>query len=146
MIDPVLITRKINLIVTDLNALTAYGQLSLEDYLSDRVNEVAVERYLERIIGRMIDINFHIITELGQPPPKDYFDSFTTLGKLRVLPVEFSQKIASAAGLRNRIVHEYDELDEKKIHEALQDALQNIPQFIKYVNRFVQSPDSVSSD
>jgi len=146
MIDPVLITRKINLIVRDLNALTAFGQMSLEDYQSDRVNEVAAERYLERIIGRMIDINFHIITELGHPPPKDYFDSFTMLGKLQVLPMAFSQKIASAAGLRNRIVHEYDELDEKKIHEALQDALQDIPQFIKHVNRFAQSPDPPSAD
>ncbi len=146
MIDPVLITRKINLIVRDVNALTAYGQLSLEEYLSDPVTEVAAERYLERIIGRLIDINFHIITELGHPPPKDYFDSFTTLGKLQVLPVEFSQKIASAAGLRNRIVHEYDELDEKKIHEALQEALQDIPLFIKHVNRFVQKPDSLSPE
>lgn len=146
MIDPVLITRKFNLIVRDLNALIAYGQLSLEDYLLDPVNEVAAERYLERIIGRLIDVNFHIITELGHPPPKDYFDSFTTLGKLQVLPVEFSQKIASAAGLRNRIVHEYDELDEKKIHEALQEALQDIPQFIQHVNRFVQNLDSLSSE
>jgi uncharacterized protein YutE (UPF0331/DUF86 family) len=91
MIDPLLITRKIALIAEDLNALLPYGRLTLEDYLADRVNEVVVERYLERIIGRMIDINYHVITELGHPPPKDYFESFTEMGMLGVIPVAFSR-------------------------------------------------------
>ena len=76
MIDPILITRKINLIAKDLGALKPYGQMTLDAYLSDPINEVIAERYRERIIGRMIDINYHVVTELGHPPPKDYFESF----------------------------------------------------------------------
>ncbi|MBI4715954.1 MAG: DUF86 domain-containing protein [Nitrospirae bacterium] len=139
MIDPVLITRKINLIAKDLDAMAPFGKMTLETYLDDPVNEVIVERYLERIIGRMIDINYHLITETGHPPPKDYFESFAELGRLQVLPAEFSRTLAQAAGLRDRIVHEYDEVDERKIHEVLPDVLRDVPRFLGYVQQFVES-------
>lgn len=139
MIDPELVTRKINLVAKDLKALGPYAQMTLEAYLSEPVHEVAVERYLERIIGRMIDINYHLVTGLGHPPPKDYFESFTELGTIGVLPLEFSRNISRAAGLRNRIVHEYDEVDEVKIFAALQEALRDIPVYIEHVHRFLQT-------
>jgi len=139
MIDPVLITRKINLIAKDLKAMAPYGEMTLEAYLDDPVHELVVERYLERTIGRMIDINYHVVTALGEPPPRDYFDSFTALGKLGVLPAELARSIAQVAGLRNRIVHEYDEIDEVKVHDALPQALAEIPRYLAHVHRFVQA-------
>lgn len=138
MIDPVLVTRKISLIVKDLKALGRYGEMPLEDYLDDPVHEVVVERYLERTIGRMIDINYHLVTASGEPPPRDYFESFTALGRLHVLPADLSRSIAQAAGLRNRIVHEYDEIDEVKVHDALPQVLAEIPRYLEHVHRFVQ--------
>ncbi len=138
MIDPLLVTRKINLIAKDLTALARYGQMTREQYLADAVNEAAAERYLERMIGRMIDINYHIVTELGDPPPKDYYESFTEMAKRNVLPFEFAQSIAQAAGLRNRIVHEYDEIDAGKVHQAIQDALKDIPRYIGHIQQFLQ--------
>jgi uncharacterized protein YutE (UPF0331/DUF86 family) len=139
MIDTELVIRKITLITKDLHALGPYAQMTLEAYLSDPVNEVAVERYLERVIGRMIDINYHLVTGLGHPPPKDYFESYTELGKLGVLPLEFAKGISRSAGLRNRIVHEYDAVEEEKIHEALQEAMRDIPVYIECVHRFIQT-------
>lgn len=67
------------------------------------------ERYLERTIGRTIDVNYHLITELGHAPPRDYHESSVTLGTIRILSPDFARALAMAAGLRNRIVYEYDE-------------------------------------
>lgn len=139
MIDPELVTRKINLILKDVKELEPYRRMTLQEYLADRINELVVERLLERIIGRMIDINYHLVTELGCPPPRDYFESFTELGKLGVLPTDFARTVAQAAGLRNRIVHEYDEVDEQKIHEALPTVLEDIPRYIGHVHKLVRS-------
>ncbi len=61
------------------------------------------------------------------------------MGKLGILPIAFSRSIAQAAGLRNRIVHEYDEIDETKMHEALQSAIRDIPQYVAYIQQYVQS-------
>jgi uncharacterized protein YutE (UPF0331/DUF86 family) len=146
MIDPVLVNRKINLIGGDFADLSAYGRMPLEEYLGDRINEIVVERLLERIIGRMIDVNYHIVTELGRPAPKDYFESFSELGRIGVLPDEFARSIARAAGLRNRIVHEYDEVDERKVYEALGEVLRDIPRYVDYVNRYVESLQSKAEE
>jgi uncharacterized protein YutE (UPF0331/DUF86 family) len=139
MIDKDLIFRKINLISKDLKALKPISELSEKKYLQNQILEVQTERYLERIIGRMIDINYHIITENGNSPPHDYFQSFTELGKLRILPLEFSQKIANLAGLRNRISHEYNSLDERKIYRALKGVIKDVPRYLKFIEKFTEN-------
>jgi len=139
MIDPHLVTRKLVLILQDLEALTDLAGKNLKTYLDSPVNEVVTERYLERTIGRMIDINFHLITELGHPPPKDYHDSFVTLGTLEIVPEKFARDLAFAAGLRNRLVHEYNEIDPGKVYEALQIAVRHIPTYVKAIQDYVKT-------
>ena len=95
--------------------------------------EVLAERYLERVIGRMIDINFHMITESGNAPPRDYYDSFLIMGTLGILPPDLARRMASCAGLRNRIVHEYDEIDPARVHEALGDAALDVVAYLKEI-------------
>jgi uncharacterized protein YutE (UPF0331/DUF86 family) len=134
MIDPELIRRKITLILGDLKALAPLAQLSLEDYVTGELEQLAAERLLERIAGRMIDVNYHIVTESGEPPPRDYFTSFLEMGRLGVLPVDLARTIASAAGLRNRLVHEYDAIDPVRVHAALGTALTQVPAFLRCVD------------
>jgi uncharacterized protein YutE (UPF0331/DUF86 family) len=67
------------------------------DERSELVHELQglAERYLERIIGRMIDINYHVLTESGQPPPPDYYPSFTALATIP----EYLKRLAAHVGL-----------------------------------------------
>lgn len=131
MIDRELVTRKMVLITEDLRAVESLARKPVSGYVASPTDEVLAERYLERMIGRMIDINFHVLTESGEPPPRDYFASFTDLGRLGVLPPEFATHIAACAGLRNRIVHVYDTIDPVRVHEALQSAIRDIPEYLK---------------
>jgi uncharacterized protein YutE (UPF0331/DUF86 family) len=132
MIDVTLIIRKINLISQDFNEVVELSRKSLAAFLASRVDEVLAERYLERMIGRMIDINYHLITDSGFPPPADYYQSFLQLERLGILPRDLAQAVAACAGLRNRIVHEYDEIDPARIHEALQTAARDVPQYLPH--------------
>ena len=133
MIDKELVTRKLLLITEDLKALGPLAGKALADYLASSIDEVLAERYLERIIGRMIDINYHVLTESGQAPPKDYHQSFTALADIGVLDRDFAKRIAACAGLRNRITHEYETIDPARVHEALQAAVQDIPIYLRQV-------------
>jgi uncharacterized protein YutE (UPF0331/DUF86 family) len=137
MIDAVLVTRKLEFIIKDLQSLDRFARMSRTEYQSDDTYELIVERYLERIIGRMIDVNFHLISESGRAPPKDYYDSFIELGKMDILPTEFAAHIAHAAGLRNRIAHEYDEVDAVKIHAALAKVTKEFPEYLRLVRDFI---------
>ena len=136
MIDVDLVTRKLLLITRDLEALVPIAAKDLTPYLETPLDEVVVERYLERIIGRMIDVNYHLITEAGHPPPPDYYASFAALANLKILDREFASRIAACAGLRNRIVHEYNELDPAKVYEALQAAMRDIPIYLTKIRDY----------
>ena len=138
MIDSELVTRKIVLVMRDLDALRPIAARDRAVYLESPIDEAAVERYLERMIGRMIDINYHLLTESGQAPPVDYHASFIRLADLGVLDREFAARIAPCAGLRNRIVHEYDDLDPSKVFEALQSAMRDVPLYLAQVNDFLR--------
>jgi len=137
VIDRELVTRKIVHIGGDLEELRKLGSPGLEAYLADRYKEILAERFLERMISRMIDVNYHVITGSGHPPPRDYYDSFTELGKMGILEPEFASRIARSAGLRNRIVHEYDEIDPEKVFEAIRSALADLPVYLKAVLSFI---------
>ena len=139
MVDRDLVTRKMALILDDLRAVTPIAQKPLDDYLASATDEIVTERYLERMIGRMIDMNYHLITEAGHAPPRDYYDSFTQLAKLRILEPPFASQIAACAGLRNRLVHEYDDIDPRRVYEGLQAAVRDVPEYLRRVNDYVAS-------
>lgn len=138
MIDRELVTRKIVLISGDLEELRKLASSGVEAYLADPYKEILAERFLGRMVSRMIDINYHIITGSEKPPPKDYYDSFTELGKMGILDPKFAARIASSAGLRNRIIHEYDDIDPVKVFEAIQSALADLPIYLKAVLSFLR--------
>lgn len=138
MIDPELVTRKLALIMGDLKEFTAIARIPVAEYLASVRDQLVGERLLERVIGRMIDINYHLITEGGHPPPADYYESFIRLGSLQILPPDFARRLAPCAGLRNRIVHEYDEIDAEKVHEALGQAVRDIPEYLRQVHEYLR--------
>lgn len=136
-IDAELVTRKMVLIAKDLDMLRTIFDKGLASYLQSAVDQAVAERYLERAVGRMIDINYHVITESGNAPSADYFASFTELGRLGILDAAFAQRIARAAGLRNRLVHEYDEIDSRRVFEALETGLRDIPGYLTAIRTHV---------
>ena len=71
MIDAALVGRKALLITRDLADLAPLARKPLAEYLTDLRDELVAERLLERIIGRMIDVNYHLLIETDHPPPAD---------------------------------------------------------------------------
>ncbi len=138
-IDRELVTRKLLLVTADIESLAAVQDRGRDAYLTSSIDQAASERRLERAVGRMIDINYHVITTSGHPPPADYHTSFLKLGEIGVLDAEFARRIARAAGLRNRLVHDYVDLDPGKVFDALGDALRDVPVYLARVNQFVQA-------
>jgi uncharacterized protein YutE (UPF0331/DUF86 family) len=138
MIDRELVTRKMVLVAEDLRRLEALAAKDREAYLASEIDETLAERYLERMIGRMIDVNYHVLTESGEAPPRDYFESFLALSRIGALPVDFAARLAPCAGLRNRIVHAYDDLDPGRVYDALRTAMADVPAYLAAIRRFLE--------
>lgn len=85
----------------------------------------------------MIDVNFHILVESGEAPPPDYYQSFVRLAELGVYDHEFAERITRSAGLRNRIAHEYDEIDREQVYAVLKSAQQDVPEYMKSIKGFL---------
>jgi len=111
---------------------------SYEDLVTDDITSTLAERWLERMVNRAVDINFHLIRSTGSPPPDDYTTSFLELGKLKILSPKLAHQIAPAAGARNILVHEYDDLDTKKFYSSLKDSVRLFPRYIKAIDEWME--------
>ncbi len=131
--------RKMVLIAEDLRRLEGLARKSREEYLAGEIDETLAERYLERMIGRMIDVNYHLLTESGEAPPRDYHDSFVVLDRIGALDAGFARRLAPCAGLRNRIVHVYDDLDPGRVYDSLRSAVADVPPYLTAIRSFLDS-------
>lgn len=139
-VDAELVTRKLLLILRDLDALALLAATPRAAFLESAFTQAAAERVLERTIGRMIDVNYHLITGTGHPPPSDYYTSFLKLGELNILDADFARRLAPSAGLRNRLVHEYEAIDPAKVFAALEPARTDIVEYVRAVEASLAGP------
>jgi uncharacterized protein YutE (UPF0331/DUF86 family) len=90
------------------------------------------------VVGPPWAIHYHVLTETGHPPPADYYPSFTQLATLGVSEAEFGRRISACTGLRNRIVHEYHEIEPLKAHEALGTAMSDVAAYLRAIEDYVR--------
>jgi len=143
-IDKELITRKISLIQDDLEKLSELAKFDFEEIVSDFVKQAALERILERIIIRAIDINQHIISNYSaeiKTSPSSFKETFDYLAKIGILPVEFAENISKSIGLRNKLVHEYEDIDEKTVYNSLKDCLIDYKKYCDYILSFIDKEE-----
>lgn len=137
MPDKKLIQRKIAEILKQLEHLKYINRLRDQELFGKESNFYFAERVMERLIGAAIDINMHCAPDFGEAMPEDYFSSFLTLAKLKILPFSFAKRIAPSTSLRNIIVHEYGNLDPKKFRKALRQAQKDYTKYVMYLERYL---------
>ncbi len=136
-VDIHFIRRKIKLIQEDLSELDNLAHYSFDEIFKDHIKYLAAERLLEKIIMRAIDINQHMIAELGRGDEqvRGYEDTFYILSQLGIYGEEFAKQIALSAGLRNRLVHEYNNTRQDIIYKSLNEA---VAQYVKYCDSILK--------
>ncbi len=117
--------------IKELEPLEKY---TIEEYTDNYFIKRTGERLVQLIVENMVDINSMIIAEENQPPPKDYYVSFKIMSKLGYLPQQFAQDLAPCTGMRNRVVHEYDKIDDDIVFSNIPKLNKMATEYIKYVN------------
>jgi len=67
-------------------------------------------KLLQEVIEAAVDLNLHLLRVLGRGSATDYYTTFIALGEARVLPSDLAERLAPSAGVRNRLIHEYDDI------------------------------------
>jgi uncharacterized protein YutE (UPF0331/DUF86 family) len=133
-LDIDIIRAKIAIILDNLKALEPINEMTRDEYLRDLYKRKATERLLQELIEAAIDINTHIVVGSGYAPPDDYYQSFKRAGELGFLSLDLAEKLAPSAGLRNRLVHEYDRIDHSIILKAVSMAQELYPRYIEEIS------------
>jgi uncharacterized protein YutE (UPF0331/DUF86 family) len=136
-IQPDVLRRKLAVIVQNLKALEPVAKLKVEPYRKDLFRRKGTESLMQELIEAAIDINIHMITQLGQAAPDDYYQSFIKLGETEVLPMSLARQLAPSAGLRKRLVHEYDEIDDAIVLQAVAEGQRMYPLYIKAIEDYI---------
>jgi uncharacterized protein YutE (UPF0331/DUF86 family) len=138
-IDIEIILVRLQLINKYYNTLEEFRSSSLDEFLNDFRQQLVVERLLQLMTQAAIDINDHILSKLNPGKSETNFNSFISLGKYSVITVELARQIAPSSGLRNRLVHEYDEIDPTEVFKSITLALQQYPLYVRQVNSYLIS-------
>jgi len=109
---------------------------NLKDYIKDFKTKAAYERYAERIIEAVIDLAFLLIKEQRLPYPESDLQAFDILSKNKIILPELAGKLQDAKRMRNILAHEYGEVDDEIIFNAINEELEkDIKTFIKSVKK-----------
>ena len=130
-IDAAIIRRKLQRITASLDGLRPIAGLSLEEYRARFYERKATERLLQEAIEAALDVNAHLIAELGGEVPEEYYGGFLKVGQLGVLPADLAGALAPSAGLRNRLVRQHETIDDAKVLASVEVLLQLYPRYIQ---------------
>lgn len=142
MLRPEFIRRKLHLIADDLGRLLSYRDETWESITADYIKLAALERLIERIVMRAIDINEHLIAELGSGTESrttrlTYRETFLKLVGLGIYPGDFAERIAQSASLRNILIHDYNDADRKVVCGSVRSCLNDYREYVEFVTEFL---------
>lgn len=137
MIDRTLVEGKLDRIRQYLTELEPYAQMTFDEYLGEYEHYRTAERLLQLIVDAGVEINSHLLVESGQAAPEDAFTSFTRLAMLGVCDAAFADRIAASTGLRNRLVHDYADVNALTVFESIPHAIEEYRAYAERILAFL---------
>jgi len=138
MLNKTFVKEKIGLIKGYLQEIEDIIKLKNKEILEDIRNLRTLERDFQLIVDEILDINIHFIRELGLKSPSDFQSTFEILAEGKIIPINFAVKIAPVVGLRNRLVHRYEEIDKKFFIEQVKKEYKDFIEYIRYINQYLE--------
>lgn len=103
---------------------------SLTEYSQNFVVNAACERIVEKIIEENIIMTHLILKEKGIIKREKCFDSLFDLG---IIPKKLALKLENSKGMRNLMIHQYDNFDEQIFYESIYQLIKDTRNFIDQI-------------
>ena len=130
MVDRDLIVAKAAAVKKHLRRVDAKRGSSLETFAKDVDRQDIVMFNLQMAIQNCVDIAAHIVGEEGFGIPGSTNELFYLLEENGYLPQEITEKMASAVGFRNLMVHEYAKVDIEQIYTIACERLDDLNDYL----------------
>ncbi len=129
------IRRKLISLSGYIKELEPFNEYTFDEYVGNYFIKRTGERLIQLVVENMVDINSILIAKNGHEPPRDYYSSFELLGKIEAIPVDFASQLAPCTGMRNRLIHEYDKIQDEIVFESISKLINMTLDYIKFVNK-----------
>ncbi|NUM62014.1 MAG: DUF86 domain-containing protein [Ignavibacteriaceae bacterium] len=105
---------------------------SLDDIISNKIDEWGLRYGLFESIQIIIDISCSIVANKNLGTPKNYSECISLLVSNNYLNKDLGEKIKSMIGLRNLLIHEYGIIEVNKLFANL-DHINDVRNFIQSI-------------
>lgn len=112
-------------------------EFSLAELQASRDIQDLISFRLQEAVEVSLDIAMHIVANLRLGSPETGRDVFADLTVGKVVTLNLAQKMGSAVGFRNLVVHRYDELDMNRLFHDYRDDIKTLYEFAAQIQKFI---------
>ena len=135
MVDHDLIITKAGTAKAHLDRIADKVGTNLQLFIRDVDRQDIVAFNLHLAVENCIDIAAHIISENGWGVPGSASEMFYLLEEKGFVESALTERMIKAVGLRNLIVHEYGDIDLKRLFTIVREDLNDLTVFLSTVFR-----------
>jgi uncharacterized protein YutE (UPF0331/DUF86 family) len=111
---------------------------SYKAYISEITVKYSVERLMMLVVEIALGINNTILSNNDKPPAPDYFNSFIEVAECGVFDSAFAISIAPSTGLRNRLVHEYEKVNDEIVFNSINKFITLYKKYISMIFKYIE--------
>lgn len=135
-LDPSIVQARLSVmrgLLDDLAEVDAAGQPPLSE---NRMLRHGIERILTQLVELATAINEHIVGASLQRVATSYRESFELAEECGLIDKQLRDELLPSIGMRNVLVHEYLEIDLRKVAAAVPLALSGYRRYVQQVAEF----------
>jgi uncharacterized protein YutE (UPF0331/DUF86 family) len=110
---------KLDTLKANLDKLDKIPQASFEQFVSDFRNVDSALHNLQTSIQALTDLAGYLVAQFALPTPRTSHEILQRLEDAGRLPEGTAERFAPVIGFRNRVVHLYERIDDKRVYEIL---------------------------
>jgi uncharacterized protein YutE (UPF0331/DUF86 family) len=135
---------RLSYIEGSLKSLERFMNTTFEEFRSNPDNFRIAFYDLRRALEAVMDIGSHVLSRIPGARATSYKEIALLLGRHKIVPIDFADnQLGKMAGYRNRMVHFYAEISEKKLYEIIQNDRGDFEVFCKYINELLTDPSKM---
>lgn len=133
MVDKDLILLKAGSVKRHVDRIKAKSIIDSATFMQDLDVQESVSFNMHLAIQNCMDIAAHIVSEEGMGVPGSAGAMFFLLQENGILSADLTEKMVKAVGFRNLLVHEYERIDLKRLHQAAEKNVDDLMEFLSAV-------------
>ena len=135
MTEKEVIENRISKVRKYLSILDNYKDSLPENLHSDITLRGAVERYLYLAVQATIDLAQAIISYKDFRKPSTFSEAFEVLRENNLINASLEEQMIMMTGFRNRITHDYGDINSIILHDILVNHLKDIEEFLEETSK-----------